>query len=51
MAKRDIIIGEIGNNFRKFVKINFDSNQSLLDFDLVFLDLNYISTLVYDSGL
>lgn len=50
MAKRDIIIGEIGNNFRKLVKINFDSDQSLLDFDLVFLDLNYISTLVYDSG-
>ena len=50
MQQKEIIIGEVGNRFRKFRKINFDSNQSLLDFDVVFLDINYISVSIYDSA-
>jgi hypothetical protein len=51
MAKKDLIVGEIGDNFsRLFLKINFDSHQSLLDFDLIFLDLNHISNDLYHSG-
>jgi hypothetical protein len=37
-----MIIGEIGNNFFHTKKVNFNSNETLLDYDALFIDLNFI---------
>ncbi len=39
-------IGQIGEIFSRFEQIDFNSNQSLLDFDIIFFDINIVSLLL-----
>jgi len=46
MVNKDIAVGQIGNIFSQFQQIDIQSNHSLLDFDLVIIDLNYITAII-----
>ncbi len=47
MNEHNLNIGEIGNTFFNVKKIDFDSDESLLDYDIIFLDIEFISTLFH----